>query len=119
MCRQYDLARFFSELYSPTSGVSQSSNLGPLLFLLFINGIVEDISSEKLLFADDLKLFMEINTTEDCRIIQANVNTVVDWYNSNCLLLTETEMCCSFVFYKRGTCYILQLPNGLSSLRCD
>lgn len=48
---------FFSKTIIPTSGVPQGSNLGPLLFLLFINDIVENITCEKLLFADDLKLF--------------------------------------------------------------
>ena len=40
------------------AGVLQSSILGPLLFLLFINDIVTDIGSNIRLFADDTSLFI-------------------------------------------------------------
>ena len=40
------------------TGVSQRSILGPLLFLVFINGIVNGIDSNIHLFADDTCLFI-------------------------------------------------------------
>ena len=42
------------------SGVPQGSVLGPLLFLIFINDLVDGISSNIRLFADDVALFAKV-----------------------------------------------------------
>ena len=54
-----------SDWGSVTSGVPQGSVLGPILFILFVNSISEEVDGDILLFADDTKLYIIINTDED------------------------------------------------------
>lgn len=52
-----------SRVFRVKSGVPQGSHLGPLLFILFINDIVESLQHCRcLLFADDSKLFNPLVT---------------------------------------------------------
>ena len=50
-----------SEWVAITAGVPQASILAPLLFLIYINDIVEDIHSHIRLFADDTSLYLIVN----------------------------------------------------------
>ena len=51
--------------YLPISaGVRQGSVLGPLLFLVYINDIANDIESMIKLFADDTSMYLGLGNTE-------------------------------------------------------
>ena len=91
---------FISKVIRPTSGVPQGSNLGPLLFLLFINDIVDTIPSEKLLFADDVKLFQIIRSIDDCMILQASLIAIRNWCIKNRLFLNISK-CCSVTYTRK------------------
>jgi len=62
-----------------TSGVPQGSVLGPVLFLVYVNDIDEDISSTVYKFADDTKLVNEIVSPQDGCKLQDDLKRLETW----------------------------------------
>ena len=62
------MADAISERCVMSSGVPQGLALGPLLFLIFVNDLTEQISFECRLFADDALLY---NTREESHVLQS------------------------------------------------
>ncbi|XP_063932673.1 uncharacterized protein LOC135144578 [Zophobas morio] len=69
---------FTSFSYVGYSGVPQGSNLGPLLFTLFINDLLASMKCKILAYADDIKLYASINSESDYINFQAQLNLFID-----------------------------------------
>jgi len=53
--------------------------IGPLLFLIFINDLDENINSHILKFADDTKILKEVMNSANCSQLQADLDKLVLW----------------------------------------
>ena len=61
------------------SGVPQGSVLGPILFLIFINDLPDNIRSSVHLFVDDCALYRNIYSIQDCFILQEDLTSLGQW----------------------------------------
>ncbi len=61
------------------SGFPQGTILGPLLFLLYVNNLPDQVQCQSKLFADDAKFFWETQTLADCALLQQDVNHLSAW----------------------------------------
>ena len=70
----------YSDWASVTSGVPQGSVLGPLLFSLYVDNLTTIPKVCKLkLFADDVLLYFNVKSVEDCQLLQDDLLTIVAW----------------------------------------
>lgn len=90
---------YLSRPVSIASGVPQGSHLGPLLFVLFINDLTPKLKNLTLLYADDLKMYAQINSIEDCVSLQSDIASLVDWCSQNSMSLNVKK--CSTISFTR------------------
>ena len=88
-----------SETEAVISGIPQGSVLGPALFIVYINDILDKIRSDGFLFADDTKIFRSIRNKEDAAALQADIDTLEEW--SDIWLLRFNPMKCHVLSFGR------------------
>jgi hypothetical protein len=97
-----------SDFLSITCGVPQGSNLGPLLFLIYINDLPQSVRKcNPVLFADDTTVY---STADTSNVLTDNLNTdlvnLQHWFNKNKLTLNVTK-----TNYCRFSSSSIQLPD--------
>ena len=73
------VAGSYSEWSSVLSGVPQGSVLGPLLFVCYINDMPDTVTSFIYMYADDTKMFRQINDKSDTVALQNDLDKLVKW----------------------------------------
>ena len=61
------------------SGIPQGSVLGPILFLIFINDLPDATNCCFKLFADDAKIYAQVNSIEQGTDLQSNIKRAEEW----------------------------------------
>ena len=68
----YDIAEVLS-------GVPQGTVLGPILFVMYINDLLDQVESDGVLYADDTKIFKTIMSKEDAYSLQSDIDKLEEW----------------------------------------
>lgn len=110
---------FLSYVYQANSGVTQGSNLGPPLFILFYNDVVSSVRSRVFIYADDLKIARIIKSSYDCLELQDDLEKIVSWCNKNKLQLNNSK--CKILSFSRKIADIdfHYNINGTVLIRCS
>lgn len=94
-----------SYYFTNNSGVPQGSNLGPLLFSIFINDVCCLLPAGfRLVYADDLKIYLVVKNHEDCIELQRLVDLFEDWCIRNHLVISAQK--CTVISFNRKKCPI-------------
>ena len=66
--------------------------LGPLLFIIMVSDINQDILSSKIIsFADDTRVYTNITQIENSDILQTHLNYIYLWDINNNMLLENSR----------------------------
>ena len=68
-----------SRVAAVLSGIPQGSVLGPLLFICFVNDMPNVVHSHIQMFADDTKLYCEVNNMQNAHDLQKDLTALESW----------------------------------------
>ena len=85
------------------SAVPQGSVLGPLLFIVYIDGVTSQVSSLSSisLFADDIALYRTIRSSADYTVLQSDITAITMWIESDRHLKLHADKCCYMIVSRK------------------
>lgn len=106
---------YSSKAFSITSGVPQGSNLGPLLFNVFIDDLLERLNCGVLGYADDLKIYSLIDDPADSVRLQINLTLIKEWCDMN-LICLNVDKCCVVSYTRVSNPYVYCYVSGSAAI---
>ena len=100
-----------SESIPVSSGVPQGSVLGPTLFIYYINDLPDSTDQIVRLFADDSKVYSEINSQEDVDKLQKGINDMVQW-SEKWLMRFNSKKCKILHLGKNNKKHVYHMKEG-------
>lgn len=97
------------------AGVPQGSVLGPLLFLIYINDISDDLKSKTYLFADDTSLFQTIkdgDTRSAANVINRDLDLINKWASKWLISINHRKTIVMLFSRKRSPCVLPEIKLG-------
>ena len=85
------------------SAVPRGSQIGPLMFIMYINDLTNHVDScEISLYPDYSKLFREISSVTDCQLVQKDLHSAYLWCET-WHLKCNADNCCIMAFPNKKT----------------
>ena len=78
------------------SGIPQGSVFEPILFVIYINDLPDEVNSSKFLFADDTEILRQITTRHFSESLQNDLDSLEDW-SERWFLRFNPDKCCFFI----------------------
>eukprot|EP00923_Selenidium_pygospionis_P018698 GHVN01032649.1.p1 GENE.GHVN01032649.1~~GHVN01032649.1.p1 ORF type:complete len:241 (-),score=22.91 GHVN01032649.1:557-1279(-) len=97
------LNQVHSDWYDVTSSVCQGTVLGPLLFVVYVCDLCDDVQSLALQFVDNLKLLHVLRDVDDKEIVQSDLDCITHWCERWLMKLNPNES------------WVLQIPKDTTS----
>lgn len=95
------LGSYRSNSVTIPSVIPQGSHLGPLFYNAYLYDIYKFIQNSKyLMYADDTKIFLNINNPTDCQKLQTDLDSLYNYYNLNRINVNTSK--CAHITFSRN-----------------
>ena len=79
-------------IYQPHPPQDLRPWLGPLLFLVLLSDISSDINHSSVVsFADDTRVYRQINEISDCSLLQYDLDNIYTWASVNNMVFNDSK----------------------------
>ena len=102
------------------SGVPQGSILGPALFLLYVNNLLDSILNSKVaMFADDTKVYKVVMSEDDGAALQQDLDNLSSWSAASGLAFNDKKCKLQTITRKRKPICTSYEANGSTIKSCE